>query len=263
MIKKIPAKKIGMTSAFDDNGRTVPVTLVQPLGVVVTEVRRPETHGYSSVQLAYGETSAKHVRKPHQGILNKAGVKQTLRALYETRQDAGDFSGVEVGQALAPAELVNTWAEVRVSGTSKGKGFAGAMKRWGFAGQARTHGDPDNRRPMSNNATDPARVFKGSRRPGRMGNERVSIKGLKVQSYNTDLNLLAIKGSVPGPTGGLLWVTVTAEGEPWATAPPVVEEPTAPVEEVVEAAPVEVPTAQAESTEPEGTETVETPEQEA
>jgi large subunit ribosomal protein L3 len=259
MIKKIPAKKIGMTSTFDDNGRTVPVTLVQPMGVVVTEVRRPETHGYSAVQLAYGETTAKHIRRPHQGILDKAGVDRALRHLYETRQAAGDFNGVEVGQQIVPSELVNTWAEVRVTATSKGKGFAGAVKRWGFAGQARTHGDPDNRRPQSNNATDPARVFKGSRRPGRMGNERVSIKGLKVQSYNTDLNLLAIKGSVPGPTGGLVWVTVTAEGDPWFVAPAPVE--TAPADEVVETAAVEEPTAQIENTET--TETVETPEQEA
>jgi len=210
MIKKLPAKKIGMTSAFDDNGRTVPVTLVQPLAVVVTEIRRPETHGYSAVQLAYGETTAKHIRKPRAGVLRKAGTDLNLRSSYETRQEAGDFDGIEVGQQIAP-EAVANWAEVRVSGTSKGKGFAGAMKRWGFRGQARTHGDPDNRRPMSNNATDPARVFKGSRRPGRMGNEKVSIKGLKVQSYNANLNLLAIKGSVPGPTGGLVWVTVTAE----------------------------------------------------
>jgi large subunit ribosomal protein L3 len=215
MIKKLPAKKIGMTSAFDDNGRTVPVTLVQPLSVVVTEIRRPETHGYSAVQLAYGETLAKHITKPKAGVLRKAGTELNLRSSYETRQDAGDFDGIEVGQQIAPDSVAN-WAEVRVSGTSKGKGFAGAMKRWGFSGQARTHGDPDNRRPMSNNATDPARVFKGSRRPGRMGNEKVSIKGLKVQSYNADLNLLAIKGSVPGPTGGLVWVTVTAEGAPQA-----------------------------------------------
>ncbi|MDQ3024610.1 MAG: 50S ribosomal protein L3 [bacterium] len=215
MIRKIPAKKIGMTSAFDDNGRTVPVTLVQPMRVVVTEIRRPETHGYSAVQLAYSETTAKHIRKPHQGILNKAGTDQLLRHLYETRQDARDFSGLEVGQLITPESVAN-WAEVRVSGTSKGKGFAGAVKRWGFAGQARTHGDPDNRRPQSNGATDPARVFKGSRRPGRMGNEKVSVKGLMVQSYNADLNLLAIKGSVPGPNGGLVWVTVTAEGAPKA-----------------------------------------------
>jgi large subunit ribosomal protein L3 len=216
MIKKIPAKKIGMTSAFEANGRTVPVTLVQPLPVVVTEIRRPETHGYSAVQLAYGETLPKRIRKPQQGILSKAGTDLVLRSLYETRQSAGDFDGVEVGQHIVPGDLVANWAEVRVSGTSKGKGFAGAMKRWGFAGQARTHGDPDNRRPMSNGATDPARVFKGSRRPGRMGNEKVSIKGLKVQSYNADLNLLAVKGSVPGPTGGLVWITVTAEGAPQA-----------------------------------------------
>jgi large subunit ribosomal protein L3 len=218
MIKKIPAKKIGMTSAFDENGRTVPVTLVQPLTVVVTEVRRPDTHGYSAVQLAYGETLAKRVRKPMRGILTKAGTQRIMRSLYETRQDAADFEGVVIGQEVAP-ELVANWSEVKVTGTSKGKGFAGAVKRWGFRGQQRTHGDPDNRRPQSNNATDPARVFKGSRRPGRMGNEQVSIKGIKVQSYNADLNLLALKGSVPGPNGGVIWIIQTA-----ASAAPVAAE---------------------------------------
>lgn len=208
MIKKIPAKKIGMSSAFVEEGRTVPITLVQPLPVVVTEIRRPESHGYSAVQLAYGETLAKRVRKPMQGILAKAGTQRVLRYLYETRQDAADFEGIELGQELGP-ESVAGWGQVLVSGTSKGKGFAGAVKRWGFAGQQRTHGDPDNRRPQSANATDPARIFKGSRRPGRMGNERVTVKGLDVVGYNSELNLLAIKGSVPGANGNVVWLTMT------------------------------------------------------
>ena len=186
----------------------MPVTLLQPLPVVVTEIRRPESHGYSAVQLAWGETLAKRVRKPMRGILTKAGTDKILRHLYESRQDAGDFEGVEVGQELGP-ESVSGWGEVTVTGTSQGKGFAGAVKRWGFRGQQRTHGDPDNRRPQSANATDPARIFKGSRRPGRMGHERATVKGLSVVGYNDELNLLAIKGSVPGANGGTVWLTMT------------------------------------------------------
>jgi large subunit ribosomal protein L3 len=214
MIKKIPAKKIGMTSTFDSEGRVVPVTLVQPIPITVTEIRRPEKHGYSAVQLAYGETLPKRVRKPIRGILTKAGTDKILRYFYESRQDAADFEGITLGQEILPADAFGGWQMVKVTGTSKGKGFAGAVKRWGFRGQQRTHGDPDNRRPMSNNATDPARVFKGSRRPGHMGAEQVSIKGVRVESYNADLNLLALKGSIPGPNGGIVWVTLTGEPKP-------------------------------------------------
>jgi large subunit ribosomal protein L3 len=214
MIKRIPAKKIGMTSAFDGAGTTVPVTLVQPLPVVVTEIKRPEKHGYAAVQVAYGETSSKRVNKPLRGVLAKAGVKGARRHFYESRVAPEDLEQLTLGQEIEPAELVERWGWVKVTARTKGKGFAGAVKRWGFKGQCRTHGDPDNRRPMSNNATDPARVFKGSRRPGRMGGRQVTISHVTVFDYDRELNLLALTGSVPGPPGATVFVSVTGEREP-------------------------------------------------
>ena len=213
MIRKIPVRKLGMTSAFDGAGTTVPVTLVEPFAVVVTQVKRPEKEGYAAVQLAFGETNAKRMNKPHGGTLRKASIDTPLRHLYESRVAPEDLEGLAPGQTIDPGELLANWREVKVTGVSKGKGFAGAMKRWGFKGQCRTHGDPDNRRPMSNNATDPARVFKGSRRPGRMGAKAVTLTGVSVFEYDAELNLLALTGSVPGPNGGTLYVTLVRARE--------------------------------------------------
>jgi len=214
MINRMPAKKIGMTSAFDGAGTTLPVTLLQPYSVVVTEIKRQETHGYSAIQLAFDETLEKRLNKPHRGILAKAGVDKPLRKLYEARVEAPELEGIQLGQEYQPMDVMATWGYVKITGTSKGKGFAGAVKRWGFAGQCRTHGDPDNRRPMSNNATDPARVFKGSKRPGRMGNKTVAIKGVTVFDYDAELNLIAVTGSVPGPNGTMVYLTLEEERTP-------------------------------------------------
>ncbi len=211
MINKIPAKKIGMTTMFDEQGFSVPVTLVQPFTLVVTELKRPEKHGYSAVQLSFKETLRKRINKPRQGVLSKAGTDKILAKSYESRQD--EIAALTLGQEIAPADVIGDWGKIKVTGTSKGKGFAGAVKRWGFRGQQRTHGDPDNRRPMSNNATDPARVFKGSRRPGRMGAKQISTRGLKLQGYNPELNLIAIKGAVPGPVGGTVFLTLMSKAE--------------------------------------------------
>jgi len=211
MIKKLPARKIGMTSAFDGAGTTVPVTLVQPFNVTVTDIKRQESHGYSAIQVAYDETIEKRLNKPKLGLLKKAGVETPLRKVYESRVEAGDLDGITVGQVIETSEILQTWGQVKVTGTSKGKGFAGAMKRWGFAGQCRTHGDPDNRRPMSNNATDPARVFKGSKRPGRMGAKTTSVKGVNIFEYDAELNVVALTGSIPGPNGGTVYLTFSGE----------------------------------------------------
>lgn len=209
MINKIPAKKIGMTTMFDEQGFTVPVTLVQPFALVVTEIKSKARNGYNAVQLGFGETLRKRINKPRAGVLAKAGTDKVLAKSYESRQD--EIDGLTLGQEINPAEVIADWGMLKVTGTSKGKGFAGAVKRWGFRGQQRTHGDPDNRRPMSNNATDPARVFKGSRRPGRMGAKQISTRGLKLQSYNPALNLIAIKGAVPGPNGGTVYLTLMSK----------------------------------------------------
>jgi large subunit ribosomal protein L3 len=214
MIKKLPVKKIGMTSAFDGAGTTVPVTLVQPFDVVVLAVKRQETHGYSAVKCAYGETHEKKLNKPHKGELTKAGVEKSLRHFYESRVEASDLEGITLGAEIDPREMLGSWGHVKVTAACKGKGFAGAMKRWNFKGQCRTHGDPDNRKPQSNNATDPARVFKGSKRPGRMGTSRITIPHATVFEYDPELNLLALTGSVPGPNGGTAFLTLISEREP-------------------------------------------------
>ena len=206
MIEKLPAKKIGMTSAFDGAGTTVPITLVQPFSVVVTAIKRPETHGYSAVQLGYLQVSPNRLTKPQRGQLDKAGIEESVRYLYESPVDEDALVDIQVGQHISPADIVVQWGYVMITGISKGKGFAGAMKRWGFKGQCRTHGDPDNRRPMSNNATDPARVFKGSKRPGRMGNKTTTIKGVTVFEYDRELNLIALTGSVPGHNGSTVFL---------------------------------------------------------
>jgi len=200
-----------MTSSFDEAGTTVPVTLVQPYAAVVTEIKRPETHGYAAVQVAYSETLPKRVRRPQRGVLNRAGVQGAYKSFYEVRVAPEELSDFTLGQMLDPADFLGSWDQVKVTGTSKGKGFAGAVKRWGFAGQCRTHGDTGNRRPQSNNATDPARVFKGSRRPGRMGNARVTLRGVTVFEYDSGLNVLVLSGSVPGPNGSLVFVNLVSE----------------------------------------------------
>jgi large subunit ribosomal protein L3 len=211
MINRLPAMKIGMTNAFDGAGTTLPVTLLQPYAVTVTEIKRHETHGYSAVQLAFDETIEKRLNKPHKGVLQKAGIDTPLRRMYESPVRDDPAEPLQLGMEIRPQEIMPQWEQVKVTGKSKGKGFAGAMKRWGFAGQCRTHGDPDNRRPMSNNATDPARVFKGSRRPGRMGNRRVAIKGVPVFDYDPELNILAVTGSVPGPNGQVVFLDLEVE----------------------------------------------------
>jgi large subunit ribosomal protein L3 len=214
MIKSIPTIKVGMTSSFDEAGTTVPVTILQPYKLVVTEIKRPEKHGYAAVQVAFRPNLAKRVTKPLKGITAKAGVKEVYSRFYEVHVAPEDLEQFQLGQLIDPAEFLSRWDQITVTGTSKGKGFAGVVKRWGFAGQQRTHGDPDNRRPMSNNATDPARVFPGSRRPGRMGNEQVTLKGLTVFEYDAKLNILVVSGSVPGHNGAQVFVNLVAEAAP-------------------------------------------------
>ncbi|OGK08778.1 MAG: 50S ribosomal protein L3, partial [Candidatus Riflebacteria bacterium RBG_13_59_9] len=149
MISTIKGEKLGMTSVFDGAGITLSVTLVRPCPAVVTQLKTPENDGYSALQLAYGETLPKHVNKPSRGILNRAGVKGAYDRSYEVRVPEGELNNYKLGQEINPSEFLLRWATVDVAGTSKGKGFAGVVKRWGFRGQRRTHGDPSNRRPGS------------------------------------------------------------------------------------------------------------------
>lgn len=201
MLKGLIGKKIGMTQIFDESGVAYPVTLIEAGPCYVTQIRRPETEGYSAVQLGFGETHPKRLTGGELGHL-KAASLPPLRVLREFRAKTPDVS---VGDVLkvdvfAPGERVD------VIGTSKGKGFAGGVKRYHFSGGPKTHGQSDRHRaPGSNSSgTTPGRVYKGSRRPGHMGSDRVTVQSLKVVLVDAERNLIGVHGAVPGPKGGLV-----------------------------------------------------------
>jgi large subunit ribosomal protein L3 len=205
--KGILGTKLGMTQVFDENNRVVPVTVVKAGPNVVTRIRTPEADGYSAVQLAYGEISPRKINKPLSGQYAAAGVNPR-RHLAELRlDDAEAAAGYEVGQELT-AEIFDAGTYVDVTGTSKGKGFAGTMKRHGFKGQGASHGaQAVHRRPGSiGGCATPSRVFKGTRMSGRMGSDRVTTQNLLVHLVDAENGVLLIKGAVPGRTGGLVVV---------------------------------------------------------
>ncbi|GAA1946475.1 50S ribosomal protein L3 [Amycolatopsis minnesotensis] len=209
-MKGILGTKLGMTQVFDENNRIVPVTVVKAGPNVVTQVRTQDNDGYVAVQLAFGAVDPRRVNKPRTGHFDKAGVTPR-RYLAELRTTDADT--YEVGQEIT-AEVFAAGAEVDVTGTSKGKGYAGVMKRHGFKGQGASHGaQAVHRKPGSiGGCATPGRVFKGLRMAGRMGNDRVTTQGLKVHDVRADEGLLLIKGAVPGPKGGLLFVRSAAKG---------------------------------------------------
>ncbi|MCO5297907.1 MAG: 50S ribosomal protein L3 [Fimbriimonadaceae bacterium] len=192
-----------MTHLFTEEGKMVPVTVIQAGPVVVTQIKTQDTDGYAAVQVGFDPISDKHLTFPKHGHLKKAGVTQNVRTLREFRTDATD--GLELGQEIGVG-IFEEGQPVTVTSTSKGKGFAGGVKRYHFKGQQMTHGYMTHRRPLSNGATGPQRVFKGSRRPGRMGGETVTQKSLKIVKVDTERNLLLIDGSVPGANGTLVTI---------------------------------------------------------
>ncbi len=204
MIKAILGKKIGMTQIFDKDGRAIPVTVIQAGPCYVTQIRTPERDGYRAVQLGFEEVKAKRVPAGLRGHFQKAGVPP-LRYLKEFRVE--DDPGVQVGDVVT-VTVFQEGDKVDVTGWSKGRGFAGGIKRHGFARQPKTHGQTDRHRaPGSRGAnTDPGHTWKGARGPGHMGNERVTIIGLTVVKVDPERNLIAIKGAVPGPNGGLVLI---------------------------------------------------------
>lgn len=213
--KGILGTKLGMTQVFDENNRVVPVTVVKAGPNVVTRIRTPERDGYSAVQLAYGEISPRKVNKPVTGQYAAAGVNPR-RHLVELRlEDEAAAGEYQVGQELT-AEIFADGNYVDVTGTSKGKGFAGTMKRHGFKGQGASHGaQAVHRRPGSiGGCSTPGRVFKGTRMSGRMGGERVTTQNLVVHKVDAANGVLLIKGAIPGRTGGLVMVrTAVKRGE--------------------------------------------------
>ncbi|KQR96079.1 50S ribosomal protein L3 [Williamsia sp. Leaf354] len=208
--KGILGTKLGMTQVFDENNRVVPVTVVKAGPNVITQIRTKETDGYVAVQLAFGAIDPRKVTKPVAGQFAKAGVTPR-RHLAELRVD--DASSFTVGQELT-AEIFADGAVVDVTGTSKGKGFAGVMKRHGFKGLGASHGAHRvHRAPGSiGGCATPGRVFKGMRMAGRMGNERVTTQNLTVHKVDAEAGLLLIKGAIPGRKGGVVIVRDAVKG---------------------------------------------------
>jgi large subunit ribosomal protein L3 len=193
-----------MTQVFDEGNRIVPVTVIEAGPCRVIQIKTPERDGYAAVQLAFGETSAQRLSKPALGHLKAASADPT-KYLAELR--VADLSGFELGQILK-ADVFEAGERVDVTGISKGHGFAGVMKRHNFSGQGASHGNhKKHRAPGSIGAcATPARVFKGMKMAGQMGNVRTTTLNLRVVEGDAERNLLLIRGAVPGPTGGIVFV---------------------------------------------------------
>jgi large subunit ribosomal protein L3 len=208
--KGVLGEKLGMTQVFDDEGRVVPVTVVQAGPCVVTRVRTPDADGYSAVQIGYGQIDPRKVNKPIGGHFEKAGVTPR-RHLVELRTD--DAAEYELGQEIT-VEVFAAGQRVDVTGRSKGKGTAGVMKRHGFKGLGASHGTQRKHRSPGSigGCATPGRVFKGLRMAGRHGNTRTTVQNLTVHAIDAEKGLLLIKGAVPGPNGGLILVRSAVKG---------------------------------------------------
>src|SRR5512138_159372 len=203
MVKGLIGKKIGMTQIFDESGLAIPVTVIEAGPCYVTQVRMPEKDGYSAVQMGFSEVKPKRLTGGQLGHLKRNNLPP-LKFLREFRvKDPGVQEGDQVTVAV-----FSVGERVDVVGTSKGKGFQGGVKRYHFHGGPRTHGASDRERaPGSRSSTTtPGRVYKGSRGPGHMGDDRVTSQSLKVEVVDNDRNLIGVRGAVPGPKGGLVLI---------------------------------------------------------
>ena len=211
MQKCIVGKKIGMTQIFDEAGKFVPVTVVEAGPCVVVQKKTVENDGYESIQVGFGDISQKKVSKPLQGHFAKADVA-CKRVLREFRLD--DQSSLNVGDILK-ADVFAVGDHVDVVGTSKGKGTAGAIKRWNFSRLKETHGSgPVARHAGSLGAcSDPSRVFKGKKLAGHLGAERVTVQNLDIVKVDAENNLIAVKGAIPGPKGGIVVLADTVKSK--------------------------------------------------
>ena len=203
MQKGIIGKKIGMTQIFDENGNVIPVTLIEAGPCVVAQKKTGENDGYEAVQLGFIEAKEKHVNKPRAGHFAKNGIS-AKKHLKEFRLD--DCAKYNVGDVIT----VDTFAageKVDVTGMTKGHGYSGVVKRWNHHKLRMTHGvGPVHRQPGSMGSIDPARIFKNHKMPGQYGNERVTVQNLKVVKIDSERNILAVKGAIPGAKGGIVFV---------------------------------------------------------
>ena len=209
-VKGVLGEKLGMTQVWDAENRLVPVTVIKAGPCVVTQVRTAETDGYDAVQIAFGAVDPRKVTQPMRGHFDKAGVTPRRHLVELRTADAGDYT---LGQELT-AETFEAGQTIDVTGTTKGKGFAGVMKRHNFAGVSSSHGAHRNhRKPGSiGGASTPGRVFKGLKMAGRMGGVRQTTANLTIHAVDAENGLLLIKGAVPGPRGGVVLVRSAAKG---------------------------------------------------
>ena len=201
MKKAIVGKKLGMTQLFDANGNVVPVTVIEAGPCVIAQKKTVENDGYEAVQIGYGDLKASKVNGPMKGHFAKGDVAPK-KVLREFRLD--DTSSLNVGDIIK-ADIFAEGDAVDVRGTSKGKGYAGVIKRWNFSRLKESHGTgPVHRHGGSLGVIDPARVFKGKKMAGHLGNERVTVQNLSVVKVDAENNIIAVKGAVPGPKGGIV-----------------------------------------------------------
>ncbi|GAB6099847.1 50S ribosomal protein L3 [Halanaerocella petrolearia] len=202
-MKAILGKKVGMTQVFTDNGEVVPVTVVEAGPCPVIQKKTEEVDGYTAVQLGFEDAKESRVNKPLKGHFEKYGI-EPKKYIKEFRFDGAEE--LETGDEVK-ADTFEAGDKVDVIGTSKGKGFAGTVKRWNFNTGPKTHGSRNYRLPGSiGQSADPSRVFKGKKMAGHMGREKVTIQNLEIVKVDTEKNLLLVKGSVPGPKKGLLTI---------------------------------------------------------
>lgn len=209
MSKFILGTKVGMTQVFDENGLSIPVTVIQAGPCPVVQKKTIESDGYKALKVGFKDVAEKKLNKPEKGLFSKVKVAPK-KHLREFRTD--DVDKFEVGQEIKVSDMFQSGDRVDISGISKGKGFQGTIKRYGQSGGPETHGSMYHRRVGSMSAnTNPARVFKGKRLPGHMGIDKVTVQNLDVVRVDADRNLLLVKGAVPGPKGGLLVVKSTVK----------------------------------------------------
>ena len=200
MLQGFLGKKIGMTQLFREDGRVIPVTVIEAGPCVVTQVKTKETDGYEAIQLGYGDVKRRN--KPEAGHLKDSRLSRYLREV--TTDDTSEFT---VGQTIG-VDIFQAGEKIDVIGKSKGRGFAGTMKRWDFGGGPRTHGQSDRARAPGSigGGTTPGKVYKGLKMSGHMGNRRITVKGLEIVEIDAERNLLMIKGGIPGATNSLVQI---------------------------------------------------------
>lgn len=211
MFSAILGKKIGQSQRFTEEGKRLPVTFIEAGPCSVVQIKNLEKDGYLAIQLGFGEKKPKRITKPIKGHIRGANLEVPPRFLKEMRimnQELGIMEQLKLGDVVKVGDVFKSGDKVQVTGISKGKGFAGVVKRWGFAGGPRTHGQSDRERAPGSigSTTTPGRVYKGKKMAGRMGQDKVTIKGLEVVEVDPEKNLLVVKGLVPGHRNSLLLI---------------------------------------------------------